>query len=179
MSATNVRSLVSSRLTQADVDEICAKHDRLWSAKPGGARAVFAWKDLSGIDLRSRNLCDADFTGAVLIDCRFAGARLDNATFFCADLQNANLTDASLRRADLRGASLKNADLTGADLFEADLREGTLAAADRRFGFRRIETGSPVKIHFSARTPAATRPIPRCQQSSPLEGRRSWPRRRK
>src|SRR4029453_9734119 len=143
MSANTTRTLVQARLSQADVDAICLKHDRLWSAKPGGARAGFAFKALTGVDLRGRNLCDPDFTGAILSECKFKGARLDNATLFCADLSGADLTDASLRRADLRGSSLRNADLTGADLFEADLREGTLAAASREFGFRRLETRPP------------------------------------
>src|SRR5689334_14905123 len=66
MSADNARSLVQTRLSQAEVDEICAKHDRLWSSRPGGARAVFAFKDLSGAVLFGRNLCDADFTGAIM-----------------------------------------------------------------------------------------------------------------
>ena len=61
------------RLTQAEIDVICAKHDRLWSARMGGARAVFTWKDLSGLDLSGRNLCDADFTGAILADCDLSG----------------------------------------------------------------------------------------------------------
>src|SRR5579872_5947434 len=127
------------RLTQAEVDGVCLRHDRLWSSRMGGARAVFTWKDLSGLDLSSRNLCDADFTGAILADCNLNNARLDNANLFGADLQNASLREASLRRADLRGACLRGADLTGADLFEADLREGTIAAADREKGLRIIE----------------------------------------
>jgi uncharacterized protein YjbI with pentapeptide repeats len=129
----------SARLTQAEVDAICAKHDRLWSSKPGGARAVFAWKDLSGLDLRGKNICDADFTGAVLADCLLQHARLDHANLFGADLQNANLTEASLRRADLRGVCLRGANLTGADLFECDLREGAIAAVDRQRGLRFLE----------------------------------------
>ena len=63
------------RLTQAEADAICVRHDRLWSARMGGARAVFTWKDLSGLDLSGRNLCDADFTGTILADCKLAGAR--------------------------------------------------------------------------------------------------------
>ena len=97
------------KLAQAELNLICAKHDRLWSSRPGGARAVLAWADLSGLDLRGRNLCDADLTGAVLTDCLMQKVRLDNA------------------------------NLTGADLFEADLREGAVATADRREGFRRLE----------------------------------------
>ena len=62
------------RLTQQEADLICKKHDRLWSSLPGGARASFAWCDLSGLSLANRNLSDADFTGACL-----AGANLENA----------------------------------------------------------------------------------------------------
>ncbi|HEX2559222.1 pentapeptide repeat-containing protein, partial [Phenylobacterium sp.] len=86
------------RLTQAEVEVICAKHDRLWTSRPGGARAVFAWMDLSGLDLSGKNLCDADMTGVILADCNLKGVRLDHANLFGADMQNADLTDASLRR---------------------------------------------------------------------------------
>src|SRR5690606_4502847 len=130
---------VRKKPTQAEVDLICAKHDRLWQARPGGARAVFAWMDLSGLTLRGRNLADADFAAARLHNCDLSGCKLDNANFFGADMQDINLTEASLRRADLRGACLRGADLSGADLFEADLREGTIAAADGKLGFRVIE----------------------------------------
>ena len=132
---------VQRRISQAEADKICARHDRLWSSKPGGARAVFAWLDLTGLDLAGKNLCDADFSGAVLAGCKLKGSRLDHATLFGADLQDCDLTDCSLRRADLRGACLRNADLSGADLFEADLREGVLAAADPKLGFRKLEAG--------------------------------------
>ncbi|MES2834682.1 MAG: pentapeptide repeat-containing protein, partial [Pseudomonadota bacterium] len=127
------------RLSQEELDAICIRHDRLWQARPGGARAVFAWMDLSGLSLRGRNLADADFAAANMIGCDLTGARLDNATFFGADLQDAILVEASLKRADLRGACLRGADLTGADLFEADLREGTIASADAKLGFRVVE----------------------------------------
>jgi len=127
------------RLTQAELDAICARHDRLWQAKPGGARAVFAWMDLTGLDLRGRNLTDADFSAACMIGCDLSRAKLDNAAFFGADMQDVILVEASLRRADLRGACLRGADLSGADLFEADLREGAIAAADRKIGFRLVE----------------------------------------
>src|SRR5690554_6048083 len=127
------------RLTQAELDAICVRHDRLWQARPGGARAVFAWMDLSGLSLKGRNLTDADFSAACLAGCDLSGARLDNAVLFGADLQDALLNEVSLRQADMRGACLRGADLTGADLFEADLREGAIAAADARLGFRIVE----------------------------------------
>ncbi len=123
------------RLSQEEVDAICARHERLWAARPGGARAVFAWTDLSGLDLSGRNLCDADFTGATLAGCDFTRSRLDNANFFGADLQDCMIVEASLRRADLRGVCLRGADLTAADLFECDLREGSIATIDPEKGF--------------------------------------------
>src|ERR1700733_4345292 len=132
------------RLSQEEADAICVKHDRLWTARPGGARAVFSWMDLSELNFRGRNLCDADFTGAILAGAKFANARLDHAIFFGADLQEADMSEASMRRSDLRGACLKAADLTGADLFEADLREGTIAAVDRGKGLRLIEHATRV-----------------------------------
>jgi len=139
MSAHSATAHEIVRVEQAELEVVCAKHDRLWSARPGGARAVFAWKDLSGLDLRGKNLCDADLTGAILAGCDMRGVRLDHANLFGADLQNANLTDASMRRADLRGVCLRNANLTNADLFEADLREGAIAAVDRQKGLRVLE----------------------------------------
>ena len=132
------------RLTQQEADIICAKHDRLWTARPGGARGVFSWLDLSGLNFRGRNLSDADFTGALLAGTKFTGARLDHAVFFGADLQEADLTEASMRRCDLRGACLRGADLSGADLFEADLREGSIAAVDRTKGLRLLEHSNRV-----------------------------------
>ena len=132
-------TVVVRRLTQLDVDLICAKHERLWASKPGGARAVFSWADLSGLDFSGRNLADAELTGAILAGCNFAQARLDHANLFGADLQNCNFTGASLKRADLRGACLRGANLTHADLFEADLREGAIAAVDAAKGLRVLE----------------------------------------
>ena len=128
-----------TKLTQAQVDQICLKHERFWAAKPGGGRAVFAWCDLSGLSLKGRVLMDADFTAAILTDCDVSGAVLDKSNMFCADLQLANLTGASMRRVDLRGACLRGANLSGCDLYEADLREGALALPDKATGLSYVE----------------------------------------
>lgn len=142
MSEPAADPVARKRIDQRQLDAICARHERLWQARPGGARAVFAWLDISGLSLKGRNLSDADFSAARMHDCDLTGAKLDNAVLFGADMQDALLVEASLRRADLRGACLKGADLTGADMFEADLREGTIATADRAAGFRVVEAQS-------------------------------------
>src|ERR1700761_6362182 len=100
---TKARHTGFARLTQKDVSAAAARHEMLYSGRLGGARAVFSFSDLSGLDLAGRNLADADFTGAVLEETNFAGARLDSASFFGADLRRANLSIAQMRRADLRG----------------------------------------------------------------------------
>src|ERR1700753_726521 len=125
-----------AKLSQKEASAAAARHEMLYSGRMGGARAVFAFTDLSGLDLSGRNLADADFTGAVLEETNFAGARLDSASFFGADLRRANLTNAQMRRADLRGASLRGANLIGADLFEADFREGAIAEKERNGNLR-------------------------------------------
>src|SRR5580692_4663825 len=134
---TQARHTGFARLTQKEVSLACGRHEMLYSGRVGGARASFAFCDVSGLDFSGRNLADADFTGAVLEEVNMAGTRLDSASFFGSDLRRANLKGASMRRADLRGASLRGANLIGADLYEADLREGTIAEKDR-FGDLRV-----------------------------------------
>ena len=121
-----------TRLSQEQAQEIARKHEMLYSGRMGGARAVYSFCDLTGLNLSGFNLSDADFTGAVMADCNFAGTKLDRAVFFCSDLRRANLARANLRRADLRGACLRGAFMVGADLFEADLREGVIAEKDQK-----------------------------------------------
>ena len=55
-----------AKLSQKEAAEAAARHETLYSGRIGGARAVFAFSDLSGLDLSGRNLADADFTGAIL-----------------------------------------------------------------------------------------------------------------
>ena len=121
------RRLSCTKLTQKQASAAASRHELLYSGRVGGARAVFAFCDLSGLDLSGRNLADADFTGAYLEETNLSGTKLDSASFFGASLKRVNLSGASLRRADMRGTSLRGANLIGADLYEADLREGKIA----------------------------------------------------
>ena len=99
---TQARHTGFARLTQQDVSAAAARHEMLYSGRLGGARAVFIFCDLSGLDLSGRNLADADFTGAVLEETNMAGAKLDSASFFGADLRRSNLTGASINYGDRR-----------------------------------------------------------------------------
>jgi len=77
------------------------------------ARAVFAFSDLSGLDLSGCNLADADFTGAILGETNFSGTRLDAASFFGSDLRRVNMNNASIRRGDLREGTIAEKDRYG------------------------------------------------------------------
>ena len=88
-------------MTQAELDEVLAKHTKWLNDEDGGERA-----DLRGADLRGVYLQGAYLQGADLWDADLQGA----------DLQGANLRDAYLRDADLRGAYLQGADLQGANI---------------------------------------------------------------
>ena len=160
----HIRRTSFAKLMQDDVSATLARHEMLHSGRMGGARAVFAFCDLSGLDLSGRNLADADFTGAILRETNFSGARLDSANFFGADLRRADLSGARLRRADLRGACLRGANLTGSDLCEADLREGTIAEQETNANLRLLGTDAPADTmpnSAAGRTggPSPSRPI--------------------
>lgn len=100
--------------------------------------------DLSGADLRRRNLTDADLSGANLTRAVFHRANLRNADFSGATLEEANfnaadLTLAKFEGADMRGAQLyavrgsrpdfSRADLSGARLGDLELRQAKFPGA--------------------------------------------------
>ena len=98
-------------------------------------RGVAAWNewrrknprvvpDLSGTNIRVKELADVDFRGANL-----RGALLTGADMEGADLTGADLSHADLMAANLHRACLKNADLTHANLMEANLKDADLAGA--------------------------------------------------
>ena len=78
-------------MTQEQLNEVLAKHQKWLTDEEGGKRA---------------DLCKADLRGA---DLRYANLRY-------ADLRYANLHEADLRGATLHKADLYKADLRGADL---------------------------------------------------------------
>jgi uncharacterized protein YjbI with pentapeptide repeats len=84
-------------------------------------------KNLSGIDLRQR-----DVSGAALRGRRLSRALLNGANMQSTDLSGANLRAATLYRTRLGGATLRNADVRGATLTLARLQGADLRGADLR-----------------------------------------------
>lgn len=95
--------------------------------------------DLRGIDLRGKDLANANLPqadlrgarleGANLAQANLSGARLDRAAMRGVKLTNANLAGASLSRTDLRDADLADANLEGALIDAAKLKGASLRRA--------------------------------------------------
>jgi uncharacterized protein YjbI with pentapeptide repeats len=76
--------------------------------------------NLSGVDMRGRDLSHA----------YLYGKNPSHADLAAANLYDANLSHARLRGADLNGARLVDTDLSGADLRQATLAGSDMSSAD-------------------------------------------------
>ncbi|HSG29755.1 MAG TPA: pentapeptide repeat-containing protein [Candidatus Krumholzibacterium sp.] len=90
-------------------------------------------KDLAGIDLSGADLHRALLTGADLSGAHLESSDLSGSDMMEANLEGAWLNGADLRGANLMGANLQRADLTGvrldnAILYRADLKDCECAA---------------------------------------------------
>ncbi len=85
---------------------------------------------LSGADLISANLGDADLSLANLSYANLSDADLSGGNFSRANLSRANLSAANLSRANLNGTNFSRANLSGANLSGADLSTANLNRAN-------------------------------------------------
>ena len=81
------------------------------------------------LDLRERNLRNADFYKTTLWDVDLRGANLQGAVFEAANLQGANLLEANLQGANLFAVNLQGAILEDAQLQRANLKVAKLQGA--------------------------------------------------
>jgi uncharacterized protein YjbI with pentapeptide repeats len=93
--------------------------------------------DLSGVDLRKKDLAGSYLNGKILNDADLSDAVLGTARLVDAKLVSADLRGADLQFADLDGSDLRQADLSGAKLKGASLRGAKLDAAT--LGRRRVK----------------------------------------
>lgn len=77
---------------------------------------LFAGISLSGVNLASSDLSDAQFGLGIFEETNFNGAILDRADFSATTLDNAQLENASLVAARFDDAELNGANLRGANL---------------------------------------------------------------
>jgi uncharacterized protein YjbI with pentapeptide repeats len=91
--------------------------------------------ELSGANLKSKDLTGIDFNGAdlshaILNGANFSWAKLNKADLSSAKLRNSNLSKANLSGADCSGTDLREVNLSGSDLSRADLTRAKLQEAN-------------------------------------------------
>ncbi|GAA4737019.1 toll/interleukin-1 receptor domain-containing protein [Flavisolibacter ginsenosidimutans] len=91
---------------------------------------IYAYPDLSGINLKDTNLSGADLSGANLSQTYLAGANLSGCDLSYAILLGANLAGADLSNAQLRDGNYSGADFSRADLSDTNLSRTNLFASD-------------------------------------------------
>lgn len=79
------------------------KQHQLWiENKPGGSKAIFYKKDMSGMDLRGVDLQFASMYKVNLSNADLRGANLSNIEAFETRITGALLDDANLHNSDLK-----------------------------------------------------------------------------
>ena len=127
-----------TKISQPELEEILAEHERHLDGILGGKRALLKFMDMSYLDFAGRNLTQADATGSRIGHASFDDAILRAANLYAADLRFVSFVGADLTRADLRGSCMRGADFTDAILNEADMRDGLL--------MRSIERGELIPV---------------------------------
>lgn len=130
-------------ITQPELDLALGKHRMFLRGQVGGSRAIFQYKDLSGLNFHNHDLSQADFTGSMLVESDLSLCTFRSTSFFGCDMRDCDLSHADLSRADLRGTTMSGANLSGANLADADMREGTIMhRAEKGDLVSRIRTGA-------------------------------------
>ena len=93
------------------------------------SHATLNGADLSGTDLSGTNLSGTDLISATLTGAHLNGSTLIGTSLYGADLNGADLSDANLSDARLSGATLNGSTLTGAHLNGATLTGAFLGDA--------------------------------------------------
>ena len=113
-------------LTQTEVDIICAFHT-LWLNNAGGEQADFTDCLLKDINLTSRNLNYAVFTGAKLVNCMMYDAKLNTSIFDGAKIQNCQLINAQAEHCSFRNAFIVMTDMDAANTKHSNFTGATIS----------------------------------------------------
>lgn len=117
------------KLTQAEVDVMCAKHT-LWMHNDGGERADFTDCLLKRIDLSKRELDQAIFTGAKLVDCNLYETRLNGTDFSNAKMYHCRAVHIQAKNSNFKGAFIQMCDLAISNLLHSNFSHTTFLDSD-------------------------------------------------
>lgn len=110
------------KLTQQEVDVICAKHT-LWLHDDSGEQADFTDCLLKGIDFSNRELDQAIFTGAKMVDCNLHKTRLNGANFSNVKMYYCCAVRMQAKNSNFKGAFIQMSDLSISDLLHSNFSQ--------------------------------------------------------
>lgn len=110
------------KLTQQEVDVICAKHT-LWLHDDSGEQADFTDCLLKGIDFSNRELDQAIFTGAKMVDCNLHETRLNGANFSNVKMYYCCAVRMQAKNSNFKGAFIQMSDLSISDLLHSNFSQ--------------------------------------------------------
>ncbi len=119
-------------LSDNQLEETLAAHKR-WVAsnENEGWRANLSCTDLTGADLKNKNLARAILRGSNLKNADISFSSLNDADFEGADLTGANLKKAKLVGASLRDTIILKAEFLGTEFAGADMSGSKLSDESR------------------------------------------------
>ncbi len=117
------------KLTQSEVDVICAKHT-LWLNGNDGERADFTDCLLKGIDFSKRELDQAIFAGAKLVDCNFHEAKLNGADFTKVKMYYCCAVHMQAKSSSFKSAFIQMCDLSVANLLHSNFSQTIFSNSD-------------------------------------------------
>lgn len=117
-------------LTQREVDEMCALHDKALRGDANGKFADFSDCDLSHLNLAGKNLIGANFESAILSQCNMDESILTGCDFSFAVMTEVNLHNAECSKCNFENALLTEARLDNTVAFDANFKNADLSHSD-------------------------------------------------
>lgn len=111
------------KLTQDDVDIMCAKHT-LWLHEAGGEQADFSNCLLDGIDLSHREMVNAVFHGT-----KFANVNLNGTDISYCEFHSAKFRGCSCSEVTAKSSEFQDAEFIGTALSRSVFEESNLSRA--------------------------------------------------
>lgn len=121
---------MTNKISQEELEEMCAKHCLWLQGQKAGQRAYFDGLNLENLRLSAENLSRASFQGTVIRGCDFSGTCFDNANFDFAIIENTNLHSAHYKEVSFSKATAYGTSFRFAYFADAQLSDSSFSRSD-------------------------------------------------
>lgn len=111
-------------MTQEIFDKMVESHELWLKNESEGHRADFTKANLTGIDMRNRNLTKAIFDGAVL-----TGANMSDSCFYYSSFINTNMNYCICKNSDFSSCKFILTSMAGANFYKSNLNDSDFIQA--------------------------------------------------